>query len=293
MIKKLLIIALACAVCVPLAAKGKKKNEKEGDKTFVLADRTDSLSYCLGFANGGMMLKERLRQDFGLDSTQYATFVKELSKGAECSDPKKVAKVLGFYHGLLMRKDRMDKMLAPMFAADTTLHVDRGLLIDVLQASFTNDSMQMDAKQVNDYMSGLQRELQAKAMDRYKADNEAFLADNARRDSVVTTASGLQYKVLTAGTGPVPSKDSKVKVNYRGMTIDGKEFDSSYKRGVPTEFTPQQVIKGWAEALTMMPIGSRWMIYIPQELGYGSRGAGPIKPYSTLIFELELLEIVK
>ncbi|MCQ2196193.1 MAG: FKBP-type peptidyl-prolyl cis-trans isomerase [Bacteroidaceae bacterium] len=120
-----------------------------------------------------------------------------------------------------------------------------------------------------------------------------YLAKNAKNKDVVTTESGLQYKVLTKGTGDIPAATDRVKVNYRGTLIDGTEFDSSYKRGEPATFGCNQVIKGWTEALTMMPVGSKWEIYIPQELGYGEREAGKIPPYSTLIFEVELLDIVK
>ncbi|HIT83339.1 MAG TPA: FKBP-type peptidyl-prolyl cis-trans isomerase [Candidatus Avibacteroides faecavium] len=238
-----------------------------------------------------MVLKQRLAADFDLDSTHYDAFVKGLAKGAECYDMDDVAEALGFYHGLLVRKERMEEVMRPMLEADSTLAINRPLFLDVLEASFLNDSLQMSQAQVGDYMTSLQKELQTKALEKQKADNAAFLADNAKRDSVVTTDSGLQYKVLVAGKGKVASMNSKVKVNYRGTTIDGVEFDSSYKRGVPAEFTPGQVIKGWTEALMMMPAGSKWMLYIPYDLAYGERGAGPIKPYSTLIFELEVLEV--
>ena len=110
---------------------------------------------------------------------------------------------------------------------------------------------------------------------------------------MVTTESGLQYKVIKEGKGEVPTATSTVKVNYKGTLIDGTEFDSSYKRNEPTTFRANQVIKGWTEALTMMPVGSKWELYIPQELAYGARETGgQIKPFSTLIFEVELLEVV-
>ena len=107
------------------------------------------------------------------------------------------------------------------------------------------------------------------------------------------TESGLCYKVITEGKGAVPTNTDRVKVHYRGTLIDGTEFDSSYKRNEPTTFGANQVISGWTEALTMMPVGSKWVLYIPQELAYGNRDMGQIKPFSTLIFEVELLEIVK
>ena len=127
-----------------------------------------------------------------------------------------------------------------------------------------------------------------------KAAGEKFLAENKTKEGVVTTPSGLQYKIITKGTGEIPADTSKVKVNYKGTLIDGTEFDSSYKRNEPTTFRANQVIKGWTEALTMMPVGSKWEVYIPQELGYGGRETGgQIKPFSALVFEVELVSIEK
>ena len=127
-----------------------------------------------------------------------------------------------------------------------------------------------------------------------KAAGEKFLAENKTKEGVVTTPSGLQYKIITKGTGEIPADSSKVKVNYKGTLIDGTEFDSSYKRKEPATFRANQVIKGWTEALTMMPVGSKWELYIPQELAYGARETGgQIKPFSTLIFEVELVGIEK
>ena len=140
--------------------------------------------------------------------------------------------------------------------------------------------------------------VKAKAMEKKYADNKAagekFLAENKTKEGVVTTPSGLQYKIITKGTGEIPADSSKVKVNYKGTLIDGTEFDSSYKRKEPATFRANQVIKGWTEALTMMPVGSKWELYIPQELAYGARETGgQIKPFSTLIFEVELVGIEK
>lgn len=129
----------------------------------------------------------------------------------------------------------------------------------------------------------------------YGANRDAgrkFLEENAKKDGVITLPSGLQYKVLVKGNGDVPLADDKVQVNYEGRLIDGTVFDASAKHGdKPAEFTPTQVIKGWTEALTMMPVGSKWQLYIPYELAYGERDAGQIKPYSTLVFDVELVGI--
>lgn len=127
----------------------------------------------------------------------------------------------------------------------------------------------------------------------YIAENEAFLAKNKERSDVTVTPTGLQYEVIKMGTGPKPSFNSTVRVHYVGTFIDGTEFDSSYKRNTPAEFTLSGVISGWTEALQLMPVGSKFRIYLPESLAYGARGAGGvIKPYSTLIFEVELLEII-
>ena len=128
----------------------------------------------------------------------------------------------------------------------------------------------------------------------YIAQNEAFLAKNKEKAGVTTTASGLQYEVIKMGTGPKPTAESTVKVNYVGTLIDGTEFDSSIKRNEPAQFPVSGVIPGWTEALQLMPVGSKFKLFLPQSIAYGATGAGEvIKPYSTLIFEVELLEIIK
>ena len=126
-----------------------------------------------------------------------------------------------------------------------------------------------------------------------KAEGTTFLNENKEKEGVVTTESGLQYKIITEGNGEVPTEESQVKVHYKGTLIDGTEFDSSYERDEPSVFSPNRVIEGWKEALTMMPVGSKWELYIPQELAYGAKESGKIPPFSTLIFEVELLGIEK
>jgi FKBP-type peptidyl-prolyl cis-trans isomerase len=133
----------------------------------------------------------------------------------------------------------------------------------------------------------------AKQATKNLAEGQKFLEVNKTKESVLVLPSGLQYKVITEGTGEKPTLEDKVKVNYRGTLIDGTEFDSSYKRNKPAEFGVKGVIKGWTEALQLMKVGSKWELYIPAELAYGERGRPSIPPNSTLIFEIELLEIVK
>lgn len=137
-----------------------------------------------------------------------------------------------------------------------------------------------------------QAEQNKQAEDNKKA-GEAFLAENKNKEGVVTTESGLQYKILTQGEGAKPKKTDTITFHYKGTLIDGTVFDSSYERGEPLTLPLAQLIPGWIEAVQMMPIGSKWELYIPSYLGYGARPAGQIGPNSTLVFELELLDIKK
>lgn len=138
------------------------------------------------------------------------------------------------------------------------------------------------------------KKLEEKAYEDNKMAGEKFLKENAKKEGIITLESGVQYKVIKEGKGPIPNEDSSVKVHYEGRLLNGTIFDSSYKRKQPAEFRANQVIKGWTEALTHMPAGSIWEVYIPQELGYGERQqGGDIKPYSLLIFKIELLKVMK
>ncbi|MGY0218646.1 FKBP-type peptidyl-prolyl cis-trans isomerase [Endozoicomonadaceae bacterium StTr2] len=138
--------------------------------------------------------------------------------------------------------------------------------------------------------------IQAEEAERAKemsAEGEKFLAENAQREGIVVTESGLQYEIITAGEGDKPTATSKVRTHYHGTLVDGTVFDSSVERNQPAEFPVNGVIAGWTEALQMMPVGSKWRLYVPHNLAYGERGAGgAIAPYSTLIFDVELLDIV-
>lgn len=161
-------------------------------------------------------------------------------------------------------------------------------------------------EQYREAMAALQAQMQAKQSERMKQmdvrnkelsektkkEGEAFLAANKAKEGVVTTASGLQYKIIVTGTGPKPTASDTVIAHYRGTLIDGTEFDSSYKRGEPTEFAVTKVIKGWTEALQLMPVGSKWQLFIPSQLAYGDTGSRPkIGPGATLLFDIELIGI--
>lgn len=160
---------------------------------------------------------------------------------------------------------------------------------DLMEGAKTAMTAQEAQTILNEYF----KELQEKAFEKNISEGKSFLAENAKREGVVTTASGLQYEVIQAGNGTTPSASDQVKVHYHGTLIDGQVFDSSVQRGEPATFGVTQVISGWVEALQLMPVGSKWKLYIPSDLAYGAQGAGQsIAPHTTLVFEVELLEII-
>lgn len=171
--------------------------------------------------------------------------------------------------------------------------IDAKAVAEALEAVITGKPTELTNKEANDTLNKYFSELQQKQAQKNMEDGAAFLAANGERKEVVTLKSGLQYEILTVGNGAKPKVTDKVKCHYHGTLIDGTVFDSSVERGVPAEFPVNGVIQGWVEALQLMPVGSKWRLYIPYNLGYGARGAGDsIGPYSTLIFDVELLEIV-
>jgi FKBP-type peptidyl-prolyl cis-trans isomerase len=146
-------------------------------------------------------------------------------------------------------------------------------------------------QEIEQVFRAYQAKLMTKLLDKNKKEGEAFLAANKSKPGVKSLPSGLQYKVLKEGDGPSPKTTDAVKANYRGTLIDGTEFDSSYKKGVPIEFPVSRVIKGWTEALQLMKVGSKWQLFIPAELAYGAQARPTIPPNSTLVFEVELVAI--
>lgn len=201
------------------------------------------------------------------------------------TDKDKTSYALGLSIGKGLRRDSVEvepkiflRGLEDAMAGGKTLLTDE-------EAQAAMNALQNDLRKA-------QGERMQQAAEKNKAAGEAFLAANKTKDGVVTLPSGLQYKILQEGTGPKPTASDSVVCNYRGTLIDGTEFDSSYKRGQPATFPVGQVIKAWTEALQLMPVGSKWQLFIPSELGYGARGAGAdIGPNATLIFEVELLSI--
>jgi FKBP-type peptidyl-prolyl cis-trans isomerase FklB len=180
-----------------------------------------------------------------------------------------------------------------------SIDVDPAILMQGLKDTMAGGKTLLTEQEAQSVLTEMQAEARKKQEEKMKVageankkEGDAFLAANKTKEGVVTLPSGLQYKIIKAGTGPKPTATDSVVCNYRGTLIDGKEFDSSYKRGEPATFPVNGVIKGWTEALQLMPVGSKWQLVVPAELAYGSRGAGPdIGPDSTLIFEVELMSI--
>jgi FKBP-type peptidyl-prolyl cis-trans isomerase len=182
------------------------------------------------------------------------------------------------------------QMSMQLSSSDYNLSLFVQALVDAIYDAPLKISPDSAVMFLNAYEKKLKEQEAAETIQR----GESFLAENAKREGVQTTASGLQYQVVKMGDGAKPIASDKVKVHYEGFLIDGKKFDSSIDRGQPTEFTLNRVIKGWTEGLQLMPVGSKFTFYIPYNLAYGTQGAGNvIPPYSTLIFEVELLDIVK
>lgn len=256
----------------------------------------DSLSYAIGMARTEG-LDQYLAQQ-GIDSTQMSEFLKGFNEGVAKIDKKDVAYMAGLQVGQMVSKQWVEGFNQQIFGNDSTQSISRENLLAGFVAGVIDKGGAMDMMKAQEYMRTQMDAIKEKATAEKYADNKAagekFLAENKAKEGVVTTPSGLQYKIITKGNGAVPADSSKVKVNYKGTLIDGTEFDSSYKRNEPATFRANQVIKGWTEALTMMPVGSKWELYIPYDLAYGSRETGSqIKPFSTLIFEVELLGIEK
>ena len=256
----------------------------------------DSLSYSIGMAQT-QGLKGYLTGRLDVDTAYMADFIKGLNEGANKTSKKDIAYMAGLQIGQMVSKQWVEGFNQQIFGGDSTQTISRENLLAGFVAGVVGKGI-MTKEEAQTFMQTQMDAVKAKAMEKKYADNKAagekFLAENKTKEGVVTTPSGLQYKIITKGTGEIPADSSKVKVNYKGTLIDGTEFDSSYKRKEPATFRANQVIKGWTEALTMMPVGSKWELYIPQELAYGARETGgPIKPFSTLIFEVELVGIEK
>lgn len=187
--------------------------------------------------------------------------------------------------GLSLGNNLLGSGVADLNVAELTTGIQ-----DVLDKKQPKISYQEAQEVINKYFE----ELQGKAFEKNVSEGKAFLEANGKRGEVVTLKSGLQYEILKEGNGPIPKANNTVKVHYHGTLIDGTVFDSSVQRGQPATFGVTQVISGWVEALQLMPVGSKWKLFIPSNLAYGSQGAGQhIGPHTTLIFDVELLGIEK
>ena len=270
-------------------------SEDEAPATNLKAE-IDTFSYAMGLAQTEG-LQGYLMYGMGVDTLYMSDFVKGLKAGVKAGDDSKKN---AFYVGVAIGQ-QIGGQMVPGLSREVFGNSDEQISKDYLLAGFvagaTGKDLQVSHMDAQNLAMNLIQELQQEQFEKQYsevlAQNEAFLESIAATEGVVKTESGLCYKVITAGKDAVPTLTDKVKVHYRGTLIDGTEFDSSYSRNEPAVFQVNQVIAGWTEALTMMPVGSKWMLYIPQELAYGSRDLGTIKPFSTLVFEVELLEIVK
>ena len=300
--KRIIIIALAIVVASAFsiegfAAKKKEKAQKKQEKSVVtMTTQSDTLSYVAGMSlTQGLV--EFLQHSMKIDTAYMADFISGLEKTIESADDPQFK---AYMAGMEIAKQLKEKML-PGMARELKDSPDslveelafRGF-IDALQGDTTYYNIEDASLLFKDLMSEAKEAKTEKLYGENRRAGEQFLAENSKKEGVTTTESGLQYKVIVEGKGEKPQATDRVKVNYEGRLVDGTVFDSSAKHGdKPLEFKANQVIKGWTEALTLMPVGSKWELYIPYDLAYGERDSGKIKPFSALIFTVELVEIVK
>lgn len=291
--KRLIIAALVLVASASfntaLAAKKKEKVQLVQSVT-VLKTSSDSISYAAGKA-ATQGLIPFIQQQYNVDTTYMADFARGFEEGtSRTNDPKFVAYMAGMQIASMAAKRILPSVRTTFADGKDSISAEffyKGFVAALLK----DNSVYTDSAAFQLFDKSGER-IKAEKDSAYKAENEAWLAENAKKEGVVTLPSGLQYKIIKQGKGRIPTTQDEVVVKYAGRLIDGTEFDSSYKRNPQTSwFRADAVIKGWTEALTMMPTGSEWELYIPQDLAYGSRQAGQIKPFSTLIFKVELVEV--
>ncbi len=302
--RKILFVALTLLVGATFStAEAGKKKDKKNKKADVetpvqLNNRIDSVSYAIGMSQT-QGLVEYLVHQLKMDTTRMDMFIKGLNEGVYSSDDKdKTAYFAGIQIGQQIANQMMKGINKELFGQDTTQTVSLKKFMAgfVSGTTKTKGLMTMEEAQKNaqELMAKIKSQKAEEAYGPNREAGEKFLAENKLKDGVITRPSGLQYKVLKQGEGAIPQVTDQVKVHYEGRLVDGTVFDGSAKHGSePAVFRPNQVIKGWTEALTLMPVGSKWQLYIPYNLAYGEREAGQIKPFSALIFDVELVEIVK
>lgn len=259
-----------------------------------LNDGVDSLVYDLGLAQSEG-LKQYMSMQLGVDTTYLDEFIKGMKEGAlNEADPKKEAYMKGIEVGKQIQQ-MSEGVTREVYGDDSTKTVNVNVLLGGVISGLKGQATKTAEQAYTDFQNNLQPIKDARMEKEFgsnKAEGEKYLKDNAKKEGVKQTKSGLQYKVLVEGDGELPAADATVKVNYEGRLIDGTVFDSSYQRNQPFEVDLAQprVIAGWVEVLKMMPAGSKWEVTIPQELAYGSQNMGQIKPFSTLVFTIEVLK---
>ncbi len=288
--KKFTFAAIAAVSAVMMYACG------NGAPKASLKSDVDTVSYAIAMAQT-QGLKDYLVGRLGVDTTYMDEFIKGLNEGANAGDDKKKA---AYYAGIQIGQQISNQMVKginhELFGEDSTKTISLKNFMAGFIAGTIGKGGLMTVDSAQAVAQEMMRVIKAKNMEKEFGPNkkagEDFLAKNAKAEGVKVLDGGVQYKVIKEGNGPLPKDTSLVKVHYEGKTLDGKVFDSSYKRGEPANFRANQVIKGWTEALVHMPAGSIWEVYIPQELAYGERQQGAdIKPFSMLIFKIELLEV--
>ncbi len=295
-----LIVMMGATFSPAQTGEKKSKKKKKGEVTAVatpiaadpvqLVSDVDSLSYAVGLANGGDLLAFLSNQ--GIDSA----YVNDIKRGfADAAKISADSPEAAYFFGAHLFLDFTSRINKGLFAGDSIHQVSKKHLVAGVFDGVDHNYQVMAADNLKPKIDEMAGRMHEKIMMSKYGENirqgKDFLELNAKAPDVVTLPSGLQYKVLRKGDGPVAANADQVTVNYEGRLIDGTVFDSSYNRGEPAKFRPTQVIKGWTEALTMMPEGSMWELYIPENLAYGDREAGKIPPYSTLIFKVEVLKV--
>ena len=288
--RKFTITAIAAVAAVMMYASCDNGAPKANLKSDV-----DTVSYAIGMAQT-QGLREYLVGRLGVDTTYMDEFIKGLNEGANAGDDKKKA---AYYAGIQIGQQISNQMVKginhELFGEDSTKTISLKNFMAGFISGTTGKGGLMTVDSAQNMAQTMMQAIKAREMEKTYGPNkeagEKFLAENAKKDGVKTLPSGVQYKVIKEGNGAIPADTSLVKVHYEGKTIDGKVFDSSYKRGEPINLRCNQTIKGWTDAMVHMPAGSTWEVYIPQDLAYGEREQGDIKPFSVLIFKIELLEV--
>lgn len=258
----------------------------------------DSMSYAIGLLQS-QYIRQAIQQGQVIDTAYIDDFVKGINEGVNAGDDKKkTAYIVGLQIGQQLSTQLVKGVNREVFGDDSTKTISLKNLLSGFITGATGKTGLMTPESANQIATSKMEQIKSATMLKQyganKTAGEKFLAANKTKPGVVTLPSGLQYKVIKEGNGAIPSDTTQVKVQYEGRTIDGKVFESSYKNGNgPISVLPSQMIPGWTQALTHMPEGSVWEVYIPQELGYKERQAGQIKPFSTLIFKIELVKVGK